>query len=82
MDILIVKLITWIIKVLLIVGKPITSASLKISGNRNKCLQYCINTFYHEVDDLKKPSFFGHLCIGVNMQYVVRIIMHLFLTRC
>ena len=28
--------------------------SIKISGNRNQWLQYCLNAFYHDVDDLKK----------------------------
>ena len=27
---------------------------IKISGNRNQCLQYCLNAFYYDVDDLKK----------------------------
>ena len=35
MNILIVKLATWKIKV---------------------CLQYCLNAFYHDVDDLKKTT--------------------------
>ena len=56
--------------------------SIKISGNRNQFLQYCLNTFYHDVDDLKKEPFFGQLCIGVNIHHVVRMIMRLFLTRC
>ena len=30
--------------------------AIKISGNRNQCLQYCLNTFYHDVDDLKKAT--------------------------
>ena len=30
--------------------------SIKISGNRNQCLQYYITTFYHHVDDLKKTT--------------------------
>ena len=55
--------------------------SIKIFGNRNKCLQYCLNTFYHDVDGLKNPPLFGQLCIGVNIQYVVRMIMCLFLTE-
>ena len=25
--------------------------SIKISGNRNQRLQYCLNAFYHDVDD-------------------------------
>ena len=28
--------------------------SIKISGNRNQCLQYCLNPFYYDVDGLKK----------------------------
>ena len=30
--------------------------SIKISGNRNQCLQYCLNIFYHEGDDFKKAT--------------------------
>ena len=30
--------------------------SIKISGNRNQCLQYCLNAFYHDVDDFKKVT--------------------------
>ena len=30
--------------------------SIKISGNRNQYLQYCLNAFYHDVDDLKKRN--------------------------
>ena len=29
---------------------------IKISGNRNQCLQYCLNAFYYDVDDLKKGT--------------------------
>ena len=29
---------------------------IKISGNRNHCLQYCLNAFYHDVDGLKKTT--------------------------
>ena len=25
--------------------------SIKISGNRNQCLQYCLHSFYHDVDN-------------------------------
>ena len=41
--------------------------AIKISGNRNQYLQYFLNDFYHDVDDLKNPPFFGQLRIGVNM---------------
>ena len=27
--------------------------TIKISGYRNHCLQYFLNAFYHDVDDLK-----------------------------
>ena len=81
MDLLIVKLATCIINVLLIVGKPISSVSLKylvIEINvYNIALILSIMTLM-----IKKPPFFGQLCIGVNIQYVVRMIMHLFLTGC
>ena len=30
--------------------------AIKLSGNRNQCLQYCLNAFYHDVDDLKKSK--------------------------
>ena len=30
--------------------------AIKISGNENQCLQYCLNAFYHDVDDLKKAT--------------------------
>ena len=30
--------------------------AIKISGNRNQCLQYCLNAFYHDVDDFKKAT--------------------------
>ena len=30
--------------------------SIEISGNRNQSLQYCLNAFYHDVDDLKKVT--------------------------
>ena len=30
--------------------------SVKISGNRNQCLQYCLNAFYHDVNELKKAT--------------------------
>ena len=56
--------------------------SIEISGNRNQCLQYCLNTFYHDVDHLKKPPFFGQPCIWVNMQYVVQMTVSLILTGC
>ena len=56
--------------------------SIKISGNRNQCLQYCLNTFYHDVDHLKKPPFFGQPCIWVNIQYVVQMTVSLILTGC
>ena len=62
--------------------KPYKFRSIKISGNRNRCLQYYLNPFYYDIDGLKKGPFFGQLCIGVNMQYVVRMIMRLFLTGC
>ena len=26
--------------------------SIKISDNRNQCLQYCLDGFYHDVEDL------------------------------
>ena len=30
--------------------------TIKISGNINQCLQYSLNAFYHDVDDLKKAT--------------------------
>ena len=30
--------------------------SIKISGHRNQCLQYCLNAFYHDVDDLRRAT--------------------------
>ena len=30
--------------------------SIKIFSNRYQCLQYCLNAFYHDVDDLKKGT--------------------------
>ena len=30
--------------------------SIKIPCNINQCLQYCLNAFYHDVDDLKKAT--------------------------
>ena len=30
--------------------------SIKIIGNRNRCLQYCLNAFYHDVDDLRRAT--------------------------
>ena len=41
--------------------------SIKIPSNRKQYLQYCLNFFYHDVDDVKKRLFFGQLCIGANM---------------
>ena len=29
---------------------------IKISGSRNQCLQYCLNAFYHDVNELKKAT--------------------------
>ena len=56
--------------------------SVKISGNRNQCLQYCLNAFYHDVNELKKQPFSGQLRIGVNMKFVVQMRMLLYLTGC
>ena len=36
--------------------------SVKISGSRNQCLQYCLNAFYHDVDDLKKATILWSVC--------------------
>ena len=36
--------------------------SIKISGTRNQCLQYCLNAFYHDVDDLKKATILWSVC--------------------
>ena len=30
--------------------------SIKIYGYRNQYLQYCLNSFYYDVDDLKKAT--------------------------
>ena len=56
---------------------------INISDNRNQCLQYCLNAFYHDVDDLKKKQqFFGQLHIGVNLHYIIQMIMRLYLSGC
>ena len=56
--------------------------SVKISGSRNQCLQYCLNAFYNDVNELKKQPFSGQLRIGVNMKFVVQMRMLLYLTGC
>ena len=30
--------------------------SVEISGRRSQCLQFCLNAFYHDVNDLKKAT--------------------------
>ena len=29
---------------------------VRISGYRNQCLQYCLNTFYHDIDYIEKAT--------------------------
>ena len=38
---------------------------IKISGNKNECLQFCLNAFDHDVDDLERYAL-GSIC---NMSY-------------
>ena len=38
--------------------------SIKISGNRNQWLQYCLNAFYHDVDDFIKKRFLVSCVLG------------------
>ena len=42
-----------------------------ISGHKNPFIQYCFNEFYHDIDEIKRPSFFDQFCIGANIQFVV-----------
>ena len=48
---------------------------IPIPGNKNQCLQYCLNAFCHDIDEIKNSLFFCQFYIRVNIQYVVRIIM-------
>ena len=56
MTLLIVKLIIYKIKVSFIVWKAINSVALKYLVIEINCLQYCLNAFYYDVDDLKKGT--------------------------
>ena len=56
--------------------------SVDISGRRNQCLQFCLNAFYHDVNDLKKQQFSGQLPIEVNVKYVVRMTMRSYSIVC
>ena len=29
---------------------------IPISGNINQCVQYCLNAFYHDIDEIKKAT--------------------------
>ena len=52
--------------------------SIKISGNRNQCLQYCLNAFYYDVDDLKKAAILQPVVHWVQYPVYIRMIMRLF----
>ena len=69
MKLLAVNLVICKIKISFIVVKPISSVSVKYLVIKNECLQYCLNAFDHDVDDLEKATI---LCSVVHWdQYAI-----------
>ena len=46
----------WKIKGIILYWETYKFRNIKISSNRNQCLQYYLNAFYHDVDDFKKAT--------------------------
>ena len=58
---------------------------IKISGNRNQCLQYCLNDFYHDIDSLKKNILWsvvhwGQYEINLRLALTLRLVFISLLT--
>ena len=45
---------------------------VKVSGHQNQCLQFCLNAFYHDVDNIKKSTILWS-CVYWSKQRIFRL---------